>query len=360
MQNSLKVWLWKSAGLNPHLYGHSGGLEFSGERSYPSSVSECGVSSRRRLIHNLQAAVPGRLTSSAKRVVRAWGRLTATGRMLPDFIVVGAQRSGTTTLFRLLSAHPQVLRPTISKSVAYFDLNYERGFRWYRSHFPLQLTARLRGSGRKVVTFESSGYYMYHPLAPYRIAEDLPEVRVIVMLRDPVDRAHSAHQHEVRRGFETLPFAEAIRREAERLQGEVERLRSEPSYHSIEHQHHSYLGRSQYGPQLTTLIDAVGPERIFVVDADRFFLDLKEEFSRLCVWLGLDAPTTVEERVWNAAPREPLDPEIRKQLQRRFTESNVELSVRLAELPAWGSQNPISWARIETTRSDERPSSNVQ
>ena len=125
--------------------------------------------------------------------------------MTPSFLICGGQRCGTTSMYRALAAHPVVLKAVLHKGVHYFDTSYDRGMDWYRAHFPLQrnadkLTERY---GVPAQTFESSPYYMYHPQAAARIARDLPQARLVVLVRDPVERAYSQHHHEVARGFET-------------------------------------------------------------------------------------------------------------------------------------------------------------
>ncbi|WP_052327922.1 sulfotransferase family protein [Serinicoccus marinus] len=292
----------------------------------------------RRLARAARTRLPRSTEHAVKAIVLRWGRWTARWRMVPDIVIVGAQRSGTTTLFRLLSDHPQVVRPTVSKGMAYFDLNYDRGFSWYRAQFPLKLTARLRSRNRPVKTFESSGYYMFHPLAAQRIADDLPEAKLVAMLREPVQRAYSAHRHELRRGFESEPFEEAIARESDRVDGEAERLTADPSYRSFEHQHHAYLGRSEYAAQISRLIAAVGENRLYVVDAERFFRDPSKEFAKLCLWLGLEEQTDIDVEAWNAAPREAMSDQVRTDLEQRFAPHNAALSAVLQQLPSWDSQ----------------------
>src|SRR5262249_58326892 len=122
------------------------------------------------------------------------GRLTSQARMLPCVIIVGAQRCGTTSMYRALSQHPAVLKAVLHKGVHYFDMNYDRGMSWYRAHFPLQATGRRAGriARAPAITFESSPYYMFHPLDAERIARDLPDVKLLVLVRDPVERADSA------------------------------------------------------------------------------------------------------------------------------------------------------------------------
>src|SRR5215218_5774852 len=196
----------------------------------------------------------------ARRGMLELGRATVRWRTEPDFLVIGAQRSGTTTLFRVLSQHPQLLRPTVSKGVGYFDTEYHRGRRWYTAHFPLRLTARLHGPGTQV--FESSGYYAFHPLAARRIAADLPGVKVVMMVRDPVERAYSAHSHELARGFETEEFEAAVRLEPQRTAGEAERLARDEGYSSHTHRHHAYLARGRYAEQLERFGDHLGRDRV--------------------------------------------------------------------------------------------------
>ena len=128
---------------------------------------------------------------------------TASARRLPDFLVIGAQRAGSTSLFAQLCEHPGVAAPS-HKEIHYFDLQSFRGLRWYRSHFP------PAGRSRGRITGEASPYYLFHPAVPARVAEALPDVRLVALLRDPVARAYSQYQLSVRDGHETLGFEEAL------------------------------------------------------------------------------------------------------------------------------------------------------
>ena len=148
--------------------------------------------------------IPRRVKRVALTTSELTGQLTRNARMRPDFLIVGAQRSGTTSMYKTLSQHPAVLKAVLRKGVHYFDVGYTNGPGWYRAQFPLQYTATRtqRALGVRPLTGESSPYYMFHPLAAERIARDLPAVRLIVLLRDPVERAYSAHTHEVARGYD--------------------------------------------------------------------------------------------------------------------------------------------------------------
>jgi hypothetical protein len=158
---------------------------------------------------------------------------------------------------------------------------------------------------------------------------------VVVMVREPVERAYSAHRHELARGFESEPFEKAIELEEERTAGEADRIRRDPGYRSYSHRHHSYLARSRYSEQIARLQDALGPERVYVVDADRFFEDPWAEFERLRAWLGLPEwrPESVEQ--WNARPRDPLSPELRARLSAYFEPFDRELARQMGRTPRW-------------------------
>ena len=123
--------------------------------------------------------------------------------------------------------------------------------------------------GTHPLTFESSPYYLFHPLAAARISRDLPGVKLVVLVRDPVERAYSAHAHELARGFETEPFERALDLEEARLAGQAEKIIADPGYHSHSHQHHGYRARGRYADQLERLAQLVGRDRVHVVDSRR-------------------------------------------------------------------------------------------
>src|SRR3984957_14987386 len=203
-------------------------------------------------------SVPPVMRRAAHIVSVGTGRLTHQVRMLPGFLIVGAQRGGTKSMYRTLSQHPAVLKAVLHKGVHYFDTGYDHTMGWYQGHFPLRVRAARarRATGDEPLTFESSPYYMFHPLAAGRISRDLPGVKLLVLVRDPVERAYSAHAHELARGYETEPFERALELEDERLAGEAERIVAEPGYLSHSHQHHAYLTRGLYADQLERLAPA--------------------------------------------------------------------------------------------------------
>lgn len=266
---------------------------------------------------------------AARSASLALGAITSLWRMLPGFLIVGAQRCGTTSLFKALIQHPAVKRPFGRKGIHYFDIDYDRGIGWYRSHFPLVLPGSPRLTG------ESSPYYMFHPLAPARIAADLPGVRLIVALRDPVERAYSAHAHAMARGYETEPFERAIELEASRLAGAEVRLRDSPGAQSPAHRHQAYMTRGQYVDQLECLERVIGRERIHVVDSARFFAEPTAAFDQLTSYLGLPTCDSVHFGQHNARPRADMPASLRARLDEHFLPYDERLAAWLGFTPSW-------------------------
>jgi hypothetical protein len=284
--------------------------------------------------------VPEPVKRLVRRAYARVGEATVAMRLPPGFIVIGAQRCGTTSLFRALTAHPQVLRPAFHKGVNYFDVNYHRGERWYFGHFPVAGYARRRAAGYGApVAFEASGYYVYHPLAIERLARDLPAVRLVVMLRDPVERAFSAYKHEYARGFERETFGAALALEDERLKDEIDRMRADPSYQSFSHRHHSYLRRGHYAEQLERVFEHFAPSRVHVIFSEAYFADPAAEYRGLLAFLGLRSFRPASFGQYNARQSEPMPPAIRQSLDDHYQSHNQHLAKLLSRplpWPGWG------------------------
>lgn len=284
------------------------------------------------VLMSVRKAVPEPLRQFGRRISVEVGRRTAGLRPTPDFIMIGAQRAGTTSLFRALMQHPDVARPTFHKGVNYFDVNYHQGMDWYRAHFPLRARAR---SGRPQV-FEASGYYMYHPFAIERVAKALPDIKLVAMLRDPVERAYSAWKHEKARGFEWEDFPTALQLEDERLVGEVERIAADPAYESFSHRHHSYRHRGDYLGQLERVVDLLGRDRLHVLYSEDFFSDPAVEFARLADFLGLAHANDIAFGHYNARPSTSMPEGPRRELTEHYEQERSDLAKLVGRVPSWG------------------------
>jgi hypothetical protein len=269
--------------------------------------------------------------------LRQWSALpTASRRVLPDFLVVGGQRCGTTSLYRYLDQHPSVMFPRLTKGTHWFDEEYQRSERWYRSNFPLDSARRelVEQTGGPVVVGEACPYYMFHPAVPGRIAEHLPDVKVVAILRDPVARAWSAYHHEFRRGFETLPFEAALDAEPERLAGADEVLMRGPIRHHS-HQHHGYVARGRYAEQIERLWAHIGRDRCLVLYTADLERDPSAVMQRVHTFLGIPARPTPSTDRWNRQDTNELPAPIKARLTEAFAASDQWLAEHLEEPPPW-------------------------
>lgn len=263
------------------------------------------------------------------RVGAGLGRVSSRARMLPEFLVVGGKRCGSTSLYKYLVLHPDVRPSLVPKGTHYFDVNYHRGWGWYRSKFPMRV-----GHGQSI-TGEASPYYMFHPLAPARIAAALPGVRCVAVLREPVQRAWSHYRYSLQRGFEDLAPEKAFAREEERLAGEVERMVLDPGYQSFAHRHRTYLARGRYVEHLEALYAHVPPERVLVLRSEDLFADPAGTCNRVFGFLGLPAHDLGPVPVYKAALPAPMPDGIRSFLTRYYEPWNDRLAV-LAPGLGWG------------------------
>jgi len=258
----------------------------------------------------LSPAGRGIRTAAELRWRRATGRL----RTLPDVVILGTQRGGTTSLFDWLALHPSVA-PSTTKEVHYFDRHYANGERWYRSHFPLKVVRRM--------AVEATPYLLFSPLAPGRVAADLPpSTRFVVLLRDPVQRAISQYWHSRRIHAEDEPLAVALAREDERLAGQAEIVLA--GGESFAYRNFSYKARGHYAEQLRRWFGVIERDRFLVMPSEELFDDPRGP-ARALEWLGL-TPFDVAFPHTNDAPRSsPEDHEVTQELRRHFAPYNEDL-----------------------------------
>lgn len=263
----------------------------------------------------------------------------ATGnlRALPDFLILGGQRCGSTSLHSMICGHPQVLGPS-QKEPHFFDLHHARGERFYRRIFPLRMHMRARGAvrRRRMVTGEATTHSLSHPAVPARVARMVPDALLIAILRDPVERAYSHYQLIVRDGRERLSFEQALEAEDARLAGEEERMLADPSYPGPAHNLQSYRTRGLYLDQLERWWAAFPPERLLVLRSETMFDDPRSVYDAAVAFLGLEPdPATRNFTVRNRASYSAMLPETRAELQRFYAEPNRRLEERLGRRMGW-------------------------
>ena len=227
---------------------------------------------------------------------------------LPTFLCLGTQKGGTTTLHNLLAQHPQVFLPAC-KEVHYFSLHDRQPLSWYAEHYRAAQPGQRCG--------DITPYYLFHPRAPEMIRQVLPQAKLIVLLRDPVERALSQVFHARRLGFEPLELEAALAAEPERLADAEERL-MEPGSTYYSHQKHSYVSRSRYEEQLQRYA-ALFPERqLLVLRSEDLFQATELSWQRIQTFLELDAlplPAFLERANAGRGEAKAVPEEVRAQLR---------------------------------------------
>lgn len=250
-------------------------------------------------------------------------------RPAPDFVIVGAQRCGTTSLFRALAQHQSMLPNVIkAKGIHYFDTSYHQKPSWYFAHFPSQdeREAHAAKTGAATVAGEASPYYMYHPAGAERMAQLIPDTKLIVLLRNPVKRAISHHLHMVWEGHEKeTDIDKALDLEASRLAGIEEQLLADKSLVSRPHQHYSYMARGHYAAQLEKLFAHFDRKNILVMATETLIADTKTNLATIQSFIGLEPDPSIDLEKRNASSKFEPKPETLERLNDEFAESNKML-----------------------------------
>lgn len=214
--------------------------------------------------------------------------LTSPLRVSPDFIIIGAQKCGTTSLYNYLIQHPCIF-PAFRKELNFFDIGFQRGNLWYRSYFPTAFykTYKERIYNQNTITGEATPQYLFHPLAAERIAQTLPNAKFIVLLRNPVTRAFSHFNHMKVRGFESLSFEEALERESSIMKAELEKINQNRCYHCTDFLNHSYVSRGIYIDQLKRWMIFFPREQFLFIKYEDFTTDPATSFRDALNFLGL-------------------------------------------------------------------------
>jgi hypothetical protein len=283
------------------------------------------------VIDRLREAVP---LDVRHEIARNRIRLRApTGRfrVLPDALVIGAQRAGTSSLYRYLGSHPDVA-PSARKEVEYLTRRYANGENWYRAHFPFAFLARSR------TAFEATPDYLFHPSAAARASETVPEARLIALLRDPVERAWSHHGHMVRLGYETLGFEAALEAEDDRSAADLARI-DDPHHDPKDLLRFSYRARGRYAEQLERWYQRFPRERVLVLWSDDLFMDPATTYRRILEFLRLRDHVPAAFPNASARPDSAAEPAMvaatRSALAASYEDDDQRLAELLGSVPPW-------------------------
>jgi len=251
----------------------------------------------------------------------------------PDFLIIGAQKCGTSSLFHYLGQHPDLILPSL-KEIQFFSLEYSMGWNWYKNQFP------QKPFFKRKLTGEASPYYLFHPLVPARVTKHLPKVKLIVMLRNPVDRAYSHFWHEKKYRTEPLDsFEEAIAKEHERISEEEQKLINKKITQSQPYRSFSYLGRGMYFKQISEWLRFFPITQMHFIKSEKFFESPGTEMAGLYRFLGIRQiiPDNLTPQNTNAYPA--LEAEIRERVAINFLGDGKKLAGLLGDQFVWDNRS---------------------
>ena len=255
------------------------------------------------------------------RSLRFHARVALGRGRLPNALIVGAAKSGTSSLYAWLAQHPGVCVPK-TKELRFFDNQWSKGARWYAACFEPR-------PGQSVV-LEATPNYFPHPLAPERVRTLLPDAKLIFLLREPVSRAYSHHQYRLARGEEALSFGEALAQEEARLDGaeEVQRQGGVSKAFNT----HNYLYTSGYAPLLERWLARFPRDQLLFLKAEDLFDRPAAVTARVLNFLGLPPCPAQDLTPRNQLDYPPLDSAVGAALENELAPSNR----RVAELTGIG------------------------
>ncbi|MDB9721748.1 sulfotransferase domain-containing protein [Nitrosopumilus sp.] len=257
-----------------------------------------------------------------KLINRHFYYLTSSLRVLPEFIVIGAAKSGTTSLYHYLSQHPCIIKSAYDE-LGYFDDNFNLGLNWYRSLFPTKFTQqKIEHEHKKFLTYDVTPGYFQNPSCIKRMYETLPNVKLILVLRNPVDRTYSHYQASTKRGIKTKKsFQEILDKDLKKYE-EVKNDDSEYKNFIL----NSYIGPSIYVKLVKEWLKYFSSEQLLILSSEELKKNHKEVFSKIHNFLNIkDEEIDTVTKHNTGGDYTPLNSELRQKVIDFFKPHNEEL-----------------------------------
>ena len=253
--------------------------------------------------------------------------ITASSRVLPNFIIIGTVRSGSTSLYYNICEHPSILSADYDE-IGFFDSNYQLGINWYRSMFPTQKKmAELKEKTGFAITGEDTPFYFWKKEAAKRILEDLPDVKIIAIFRNPIDRAYSNYNLGVRANTENLTFEDAIDEEMKFL--------SKHSFRETIDRRRSYLTKGIYDEQIRPWFEVFTKEQVHILSTDNMEKDPKNVLQKIFRFLEIPDYDIQNPQRKKKAEYEKMSPEIRKKLLEFYRPHNEKFFHTIGKKFEW-------------------------
>ena len=245
--------------------------------------------------------------------------------ILPDFIIIGAMKAGTTGLFwTLCEEHPNIATPKI-KELTFFDNHWKKNLNWYAKHFEHVKEGQIIG--------ESSPSYMIRPYALERMKRILPGAKIIVMLRNPVERSFSQFKHYIKN---SRRFKHCIGL-TENFEEFLEKYAKPPYDERLHWMGLGILERSKYLPQLKELFKYYNEKQVLIIKSEDYFKNPLGICNMVCSFLEIPPLRKIKEvRNYNKSTLDiKLKPETKNKLKQYFAPFNKQLYKYLNRNLGW-------------------------
>lgn len=272
----------------------------------------------------------------AKRVKIIFHRVTGFMRVLPDFLIIGVSKAGTTSLYNYLIKNPSIVK-ALGKEVSFFDDNFSKGISWYKTNFPTFITKNQVKKNHQYFLTGEAADYLYHPLAPKRINEIIPDVKMIALLRNPVDRAHSHYWQSVRKGRETASFKDVIEKQlSDETAFQKDSYLFETSKNLKINPLNAYLSGGIYADRIKRFYDVFNKEQILIIKSEDLFSNPETTVNNVTNFLKIPKWSLKNYPKYNYyKDQSPMDSEIRKRLREYYKPHNESLSSLLGVSFDW-------------------------
>ncbi len=262
-----------------------------------------------------------------------WRVVTGPVRVLPDFIIIGAGKCGTSSLYNYLVQHPNIYSAKI-KEINYF---IRRWTKWYRPNFPtiFQKFYVKKFLKEPFLTGEASPFYLLHPDVPKKVHEKIPKVKLIILLRNPIERAFSQYNQWEKTDFENLSFEEAIKSEKIKTSYDWRNYTDEESSDSRINVKYSYLEGGLYYEQIKRWLDVFPRNQILILKAEDFFSYPSKISSQVFEFLGVSSYEIDSAKKFNVGKYDHIEPDTEKFLKSFFEPHNQKLFGLLGEDFHW-------------------------
>ncbi len=265
---------------------------------------------------------------------RKFRGLTSPLRVLPDFIVIGVGRGGTTSLYNYLNQHNCIQKSSYDE-IGFFDDNFHLGVNWYRSMFPTKYEKQkiIKKFG-KFLTYDVTPWYIRRPWTANRIKTLLPSAKIISVLRNPVDRTYSHYHLTCREKGTTKSFEEIIEEEIKKIDNYDDNLKNSQKYYE-DFVQNSHIARGFYLEQLENWFTVFNKENILIISSEDLANHTQKTMDYVFNFLNIEDQVIPNLEKVNVAKYPKMKEKTRKILENYFFEYNENLFKKIVKHFTW-------------------------